>query len=75
MLHSGIENEVYWVVDVTFREDDSRIRWDNGAKNSAVLRHIAPDLLKRENSAKLSLRAKRHQAAWDNDYRLKVPTG
>jgi predicted transposase YbfD/YdcC len=73
--HWGIENEVHWILDVTFREDDSRIRRDNGAENFAVLRHIALNLLKRENSTKLSLRAKRNQAAWDDDYRLKVLTG
>jgi len=73
--HWGIENEVHWILDVTFREDDSRIRRGNGAENFAVLRHIALNLLKRDNSAKLSLRARRNQAAWDDDYRLKVLTG
>jgi predicted transposase YbfD/YdcC len=73
--HWGIENEVHWILDVTFREDDSRIRRGNGAENFAVLRHIALNLLKRETSTKLSLRAKRNQAAWDDDYRLKVLAG
>lgn len=73
--HWGIENDVHWILDVTFREDDSRIRRGNGAENFAVLRHIALNLLKLENSSKLSLRAKRNQAAWDDDYRLKVLTG
>ena len=73
--HWGIENEVHWILDVTFREDDGRIRRDNGAENFAVLRHIALNLLKRETSAKLSIRAKRNQAAWDDGRRLKVLTG
>ena len=73
--HWGIENNVHWVLDVTFREDDCRIRRGNGAENFAVLRHIALNLLKRENSAKRSLRAKRKKAAWDDDYLLKVLTG
>ena len=73
--HWGIENKVHWVLDITFREDDCRIRRGNGAENFAVLRHIALNLLKRENSAKQSLRAKRKNAAWDDDYRLKVLTG
>jgi predicted transposase YbfD/YdcC len=73
--HWGIENKVHWILDITFREDDSRIRRGNGAENFAVLRHIALNLLKRENSTKLSLSAKRNQAAWDDDYRLKVLTG
>jgi len=73
--HWGIENKVHWILDITFREDDSRIRRGNGAENFAVLRHIALNLLKRENSTKQSLRAKRKQAAWDDAYRLKVLTG
>ena len=68
----GIENDVHWILEVTFREDDSRIRPGNGAENFAVLGHIALNLLKRENSSNLSLRAKRNQAAWNDDYRLKV---
>ena len=73
--HWGIENTVHWVLDITFREDDSRIRRGYGAENFAVLRHIVLNLLKRENSAKRSLRAKRKKAAWDDDYLLKVLTG
>jgi predicted transposase YbfD/YdcC len=73
--HWGIENEVHWVLDITFREDDCRIRRGNGAENFAVLRHIALNLLKRENSAKRSLRAKGKKAAWDDDYLPMVLTG
>jgi predicted transposase YbfD/YdcC len=73
--HWGIENKVHWVLDITFRKDDCRIRRGNGAEHSAVLRHIALNLLKRENSPKRSLRAKRKKAAWDEDYLLKVLTG
>ena len=70
-----IENEVHWVLDITFREDDSRIRRGNGAENFAVLRHITLSLLKRETSTKVSLRAKRKKAAWDDDCLLLVLTG
>lgn len=66
--HWGIENKVHWVLDITFREDDCRIRKGNGAENFAVLRHIALNLLKQEKSTKLSLRAKRKRAAWDPNY-------
>jgi DNA-binding response OmpR family regulator len=73
--HWGIENKVHWVLDITFREDDSRIRKGNGAENFAVLRHIALNLLRRETSAKRSLKGKRKKAAWDEQYLLKVLTG
>ena len=72
--HWGIENKVHWVLDITFREDDCRIRKGNGAENFAVLRHIALNLLRRETSTKLSLRARRKKAAWDQEYMLKVLT-
>jgi len=70
--HWEIENKVHWVLDITFREDDSRVRKGNGPENFAVLRHIALNLLRQETSRKLSIRAKRKLAGWDNDYLLKV---
>ena len=70
--HWGIENKVHWILDITFREDDSRVRKGNGAQNFAVLRHIALNLLRQENTRKISIRAKRRLAGWDNDYLLKV---
>jgi len=72
--HWGIENKVHWVLDIAFREDDCRIRKGNGAENFAVLRHIALNLLRRETTAKRSLKGKRMKAAWDKDYLLKVLT-
>jgi predicted transposase YbfD/YdcC len=50
--HWGIENQVHWILDVAFREDDSRLRTGNGPQNFAVLRHIALNLLKQERTAK-----------------------
>jgi predicted transposase YbfD/YdcC len=70
--HWGIENKVHWVLDITFREDDCRIRKGNGAQNFAVLRHIALNLLRQETSVKRSIRAKRLKAALEHDYLLKV---
>ena len=70
----GIENKLHWVLDLAFREDESRVRKDNGPQNFAVLRHIALNLLRGEETAEISIRAKRKLAGWDNDYLLKVLT-
>ena len=70
--HWGIENQLHWVLDVTFREDQCRTRTGNAAENFAVLRHFAVNLLRREKSSRLSMRAKRLKAAWDNDYLLNI---
>jgi len=72
--HWEIENKLHWVLDITFREDDCRVRKENGAQNFAVLRHIALNLLRGEQTAKCSIRAKRLRAGWDHDYLLKVLT-
>ena len=70
--HWSIENELHWVLDIAFREDDSRIRKGNGPQNFAILRHIALNLLKQEQTAKCGIKAKRLKAAWSDDYLLKV---
>lgn len=73
--HWGIENGLHWVLDVAFREDDCRVRKGNAAQNLAILRHMAVNLLKHETSAKGGIKAKRLQAAWNNDYLVKVLSG
>ena len=70
--HWGIENSVHWILDVAFREDESRVRKGAAAENMAVLRHIALNLLKREQTAKVGVRAKRNKAGWDDAYLLRV---
>jgi predicted transposase YbfD/YdcC len=70
--HWHIENCLHWVLDIAFREDECRIRKDNGAQNFAILRHIALNLLKRETTCKLGIKNKRLKAGWDDNYRLRV---
>jgi predicted transposase YbfD/YdcC len=69
--HWAVENSLHWVLDVTFREDDARIRKDNGPQNFAVLRHIALNLLKQDPS-KGSLKQKRYRAALDDTFLLQL---
>ena len=60
--HWDIENGLHWVLDIAFREDESRVRKGHGPQNFAILRHIALNLLKQEKTAKGGIRAKRLKA-------------
>lgn len=73
--HWSIENGLHWVLDISFREDESRVRKDHGPENFAILRHIALNLLKQEQTAKMGTHAKRLRAGWDEDYLLKILSG
>jgi predicted transposase YbfD/YdcC len=70
--HWEIENCVHWVLDIAFDEDNSRVRQGNAPQNFAVVRHIALNLLKMEQSSKGGVKARRKRAGWDEDYLLKV---
>jgi predicted transposase YbfD/YdcC len=71
----GIENSLHWVLDLAFNEDRSRVRKDHAPENLAVMRHIAVNLLKQEQSVKVGIRAKRMKCGWDTAYLLKVLAG
>ena len=73
--HWAIENCLHWVLDVTFREDECRVRDRTAAQNFAMLRKIALNLIKQDSTAKTSLKARRKKAAWDNKYMTQVITG
>ena len=72
--HWGIENGLHWRLDVTFREDESRIRRGNAPHNIGVIRHVAMNLLKREKT-KISYRRKRIRAALNDTFRDKLLIG
>lgn len=70
--HWEVESIVHWSLDVTFGEDESRVRIKNAAANFATIRRVAFNLLKQETSKKRSIRLKRKVACWSDDYLFKV---
>ena len=70
--HWSIENSLHWVLDVVFREDDSRVRTGHASENRALLRQMAVSLLQQEKTAKVGVQTKRLKAGWDNTYLAKV---
>jgi predicted transposase YbfD/YdcC len=73
--HWRIESGLHWVLDVTFREDASRVRERNAARNLALLRRIALNLVRADTSLKASLKGKRKYAGWDNDFMATLIAG
>lgn len=70
--HWSIENSLHWVLDIGFREDESRVRTGHGAENLSRLRHIALNLLKQGPSIKIGMHGKRLRAGWDTAYLERV---
>lgn len=73
--HWSIENNCHWQLDVSFREDERRIRKGHGAENFSRLCRIALNLLKNEPTHKTGIAIKRQSCGWDNQYLLKVIAG
>lgn len=73
--HWGIENSLHWQLDVTFGEDQSRVRKDHADQNQSLLRRTALSLLKNETTAKLGVKNKRLKAGWGEDYLAKAVFG
>jgi predicted transposase YbfD/YdcC len=63
--HWGIENQLHWSLDVTFHEDESRIRRGHAPENTALLRRLALSILKQDTRYSDSLRCKRLRAGWE----------
>jgi len=72
--HWDIEINLHWSLDVSFKEDLSRVRAGHAAENLAIVRRIALNLLKQEKTNKRGVTCKRKRAGWDNKYLLKVLT-
>jgi predicted transposase YbfD/YdcC len=70
--HWGVENKVHWIMDVCFREDQSRARAGYAAENLATLRRLALNLLRREKTKKRGIRGKQLNAGWDHAYLLRL---
>lgn len=66
--HWGVENSLHWVLDVTFREDDCRVRTDHAPANFSTIRKLALNLIRSEKSKKLSVPIKQAKAARRTDY-------
>lgn len=71
--HWGIENQLHWVLDVVFKEDQSRLRKGHGAKNMAIVRHFAINLV-RSAKDKRSIKLRRKIAGWDPNYLAELLT-
>jgi predicted transposase YbfD/YdcC len=65
--HWAIENRLHWVLDVVFKDDQSRLRTGHGARNMAVVRHFAINLVRHAKDKK-SIKLRRKVAGWADDY-------
>jgi predicted transposase YbfD/YdcC len=73
--HWAIENHLHWQLDVTFQEDQSRLRVGHADTNFSIMRRTALSLLKNNQSKKMGIKNKRLAAGWDEDYLLEVLLG
>ena len=70
--HWRVENELHWTLDVSFNEDQCRVRVENAAENLARIRRISLLLLKKEKTCKLGIKSKRAKAGYDRNYLLTI---
>lgn len=70
--HWQVENSLHWVLDMAFREDESRVRKDHAPENFAVIRQVALNVLKQDDSLNVGINAKRKRAGWDHDYLIQL---
>ena len=70
--HWGIENNLHWQLDVSFREDECRASRDHGPANLSVIRRFVLGLLKRDTSCRKGIEIKRNKCAANDEYREKI---
>jgi predicted transposase YbfD/YdcC len=70
--HWEIENKLHWSLDVTFREDESRVRIGHAPENLALIRKMAFNLLRQNKSKKCGAKTKRMLCAMDTNFLLEV---
>jgi len=72
--HWGIENRLHWCLDMSFNEDNSRIRKGHAAENFSRLRRLALNLLRKDKTHKVGLKTKAKACSWDHQYLLNILT-
>ncbi|MCP4254000.1 MAG: ISAs1 family transposase [Candidatus Scalindua sp.] len=72
--HWHVENKLHWQLDVSFNEDQNRLRSGYADQNISLINKVALNLLKNERSVKVGIKGKRLKAGWDNTYMMKVLT-
>lgn len=70
--HWRVENNLHWHLDVTYREDLSRVRRGNGAENLSTVRRATLNLLKEDKETKVGMKNRRLKAGWDREYLLSL---
>jgi len=65
--HWGIENGLHYILDISFRDDDSRIRKGNAPENMGIIKHTALNLLQKSIKPRESIKRLRKVAAWDEN--------
>ncbi len=73
--HWSVENKLHWHLNVSYREDECKIRKDNGAENFSILRRAILNLLKADKKTKVGIKNKRSKAGWDKEYMLNILKG
>ena len=73
--HWSVENRLHWCLDISFADDDRRMRTGHGAENFARLSRIGLNLLKAEKTLRVGIKSKRLNCGWNHNYLLKVLTG